>query len=413
MESVVPKAGKSTGKYVVLALLYIGWCVSYIDRVAINIALASVAKDMSLNPAAMGVVLSSFFIAYAIMQLPGGWLADRFGSKKVILVSLLLWSVFTVLTGFAWSLASLIVIRFLFGIGEGAFPCASFKGIPEYFPRPERPKMISFLVSSNYIGSAIAPLLIAPLLMAYGWRHMFAIIGVVGVVYVLIYALIVRPPAALSEAEQNSIKAEQTVGIKDLLKMPMMWQLVIAWFGLSLVNKGLDSWMPTYLLTVRHLDLKSVGIFTSFPFIAAGISTAIGGWVMDKFFDQREKYLLVISGALATVCLYGMYASEAVEMVVLFQCFVYFFKSFVLASVLALPLKLLPGNVVGSATGMINTGGQLAGFISPVVIGVMIGVFDGSYDAAFWFLIGAACFSVAASMTIKSSGRSQLAGGVA
>ena len=290
---------KTTGKYLVFALLYLGWCVSYIDRVAINIALAAISKDMGLAPSAMGVVLSAFFIAYAIMQLPGGWLADRYGSKKVIVVSLFLWSVFTVFTGFAWSLTSLLVIRFLFGIGEGAFPCASFKGIPEYFPRSERPKMITALVSSNYVGSAVAPLIVAPLLLAYGWRNMFYIIGAVGIVYVVFYWFVIKPPT--QEAEQAKVKAEQKIGMKELFKMPIMWQLVIAWFCLSLVNKGLDSWMPTYLLTVRQVNLKALGFYTAIPFIAAGISTAIGGWVMDKFFDQREKWLLVGAASLSAI----------------------------------------------------------------------------------------------------------------
>jgi sugar phosphate permease len=190
-----------------------------------------------------------------------------------------------------------------------------------------------------------------------------------------------------------------------LLRMPLMWQLVLAWFGLSLVNKGLDSWMPTYLLTVRHLDLKAIGILTPFPFIAAGTATAIGGWVMDRFFDQKEKYLLVVSALLTAFFLYFMYRAESAIMVIFFQCFVYFFKSFVLAAALALPAKLLPGEIVGSASGIVNLGGQSAGFVSPVIIGLMISIFNGSYDAAFWFLIGAACLSALASLTIRNDRR--------
>lgn len=399
---------RTTGKYIAFAFLYLGWCIAYIDRVAINLALVSISKDIHLAPSAMGVVLSSFFIAYAIMQLPGGWLADRYGSKKVIVVTLLLWSAFTAFTGFAWSLTSLIVIRFMFGIGEGAFPCATFKGIPEYFPRAERPKMVSLLMSSNYSGPALAPLLVAPLLLAFGWRNMFYIIGFVGITYVLFYGIIVRRPAVRDE-EVKSGTGHKVSG-KELLRMPFMWQLVIAWFCLSMVNTGLNSWMPTYLLTVRHLNLKSVGLFTSIPFVAAGISTAIGGWVMDKFFDKKEKYLLVIAGSLSVVFLYCMYSAKDVHMIVLFQSLLYFSKTFVAAATIALPLKLLPGNIVGTATGMINTGGQAAGFVAPMVIGVLVGAFHGSYSAAFWFLIGAAGLSVLTSMTIRSSGRSQLAG---
>ncbi len=393
---------KVTNKYITFVLLYIGFCISYVDRVAINIALASIGKEFSLSPSTMGVVLSTFFVGYAIMQVPGGWLSDKFGSKKVIILSLFLWSLFTLGTGYAWSLTSLIVIRFMFGIGEGSFPPASLKGIAEAFPKAERPKMTSALLSSNYVGSAIAPMMIVPLMLQFGWRNMFHIFGILGIVYIILYWLLIKPAKMQEQEEQAAAGSKKKINIKELLKMPIIWQLVVAWFGLSLVNKGLDSWMPTYLLTVRHLDLKSVGLLTPLPFIAAGISTAMGGWVMDRFFDRKEKYLLVISALLTAFFLYFMYTAETVMMVIAFQSLVYFFKSFVFAAALSLPMKLLPGSVAGSASGLINVGGQSAGFISPLLIGFMVSAFNGSYDAVFWFLIGAACLSALSSVTIKN-----------
>jgi MFS family permease len=399
MELILGKQQKTIGKYIVFALLYAGWCISYIDRAAISISLALIGKEFSLSPSVMGVVLSAFFVGYSIMQLPGGWLADKFGSKKIIVISLLFWSAFTVFTGFAWSFTALIAIRFLFGLGEGAFPCASLKGLAEHFPKAERPKMTGALLSSNYMGSAIAPMVIAPLLLYCGWRHMFAVIGILGIAFVFVYWLMVRHSEVIGE---DVIEKKSNVDMKALLKMPLMWKLVIAWFGLSLVNKGLDSWMPTYLLTIRHLDLKSIGLLMPLPFIAAGISTAIGGWVMDRFFDKKEKYLLVSSAILVAIFLYFMYTAETVMMVIVYQSLAYFFKCFVLAAAWALPMKILPGKIVGSAGGLINLGGQSAGFIAPLLIGLMISAFDGSYDAAFWFLIGAAGLSAVASMTIST-----------
>jgi len=389
-----------TNKYVVFALLYIGFCIAYVDRVAINIALASIGKEFALNPSTMGVVLSTFFVGYAIMQIPGGWLADKFGSKVAIIGALFLWSVFTMGTGYAWSLTSLIVIRFIFGLGEGPFAASALKGIAENFPKGERPKMTAALLSSNYVGSALAPLMVVPLLMYFGWRGMFHAFGILGIAFIAIYWFLVKP--AMKEEQDAVASGKQKISMKELLKMPLIWQLTIAWFALSLVNKGLDSWMPTYLLTVRHMDLKSLGLLTPLPFVAAGIATAIGGWVMDRFFDGREKYLLVSSAILTAIFLYYMYTAETVMLVIGFQSLVYFFKSFVFASALALPMKLLPGSVAGSASGVINMGGQSAGFVAPLFIGLMVSAYDGSYDAAFWFLIGAACLSALTSLTIKN-----------
>ncbi|KMO85532.1 MFS transporter [Megasphaera cerevisiae DSM 20462] len=392
----------STNKYWTLFMLYMGFCIAYVDRTAINISLSAIGQEFQLTPATLGIVLSSFFVGYTIMQLPGGYLADKIGSKKVIMMALTFWSVFTLATGFTYSLAALLIVRFLFGLGEGSFPPASFKGISEYFPHDERAKMAGVLVSSNYVGSAIAPVLVVPLMLFLGWRGMFHVLGILGFAYVFFYWLKVEQIHVVHKPLEVSLKQDEKkkIDVKSVITLPLMWQLLIAWFALSLINKGLDSWMPTYLLTVRHLDLKAVGILTPLPFVAAGISTAVSGYVMDHFFDKKEKYLLSGCAVLTAVFLYFMYTSVSVFSVIAFQCLVYFFKSFVLGCVLALPLKLLPQAVSGSAVGMINLGGQAAGFISPALIGCIITVFHGSYDAVFIFLIIAACCSACASLTI-------------
>ncbi|HZG20308.1 MAG TPA: MFS transporter [Herbaspirillum sp.] len=389
---------KGKYKYLVLVLLYLGWCVSYIDRAAITFAATQIAGEFQLKPAELGVLLSSFFLGYSLLQLPGGWLADRYGSRPVIVISILLWSLFTGVTGMAWSITSLVVIRFVFGMGEGAFPAASVKGVAEHFTREERPKMSSLLMSSNYVGSMLAPLLIAPLILHFGWRAVFHTIGIAGLVFALVYWFCVRP---VRHGEAGS-KAINKAAFKALLQMPLMWQIVAVWFGLSIINKGLDSWMPTYLMTVRGLNLKAVGLLLPLPYIMAGLSTAIGGWVMVRFFDGREKILLIVSSLLTAVFVYCMYTAATVEGVIAWQCLAYFFKSFVLATCIALPTKMLQAQLVGSGVGMVNLGGQLAGFISPLVIGFLVSAFA-NYDYAFGFLIAAALFSVLVSLFIRTT----------
>lgn len=388
---------KSKYKYLVLALLYLGWCVSYIDRAAITFAATQIASEFQLKPSDLGILLSSFFLGYSLLQLPGGWLADRYGSRPVIVISILMWSLFTGITGMAWSITSLVVIRFIFGLGEGAFPAASVKGVAEAFSREERPKMSSLLMSSNYIGSMLAPLLIAPLIVHFGWRNVFHYIGIAGVVFAAVYWFCVRP----ARVAEGGGKAINKAAFKALLKMPLMWQIVAVWFGLSIINKGLDSWMPTYLMTVRGLNLKSVGLLLPLPYVMAGLSTAIGGWVMVRFFDGRERLLLIASSLLTALFVYCMYTAHSVNGVIAYQCLAYFFKSFVLATCIALPTKMLQSQLVGSGVGMVNLGGQVAGFISPLVIGFLVSAFA-NYDYAFAFLIGAAVFSVVVSLFIRT-----------
>ena len=389
------------GSKVGFALLYLAYVISYVDRAAISLALAQIGKDFNLQASDLGIVISAFFLGYAAMQIPGGWLSDRFGSKYVIVISIAAWSVFTVLTSFAWSLASLIVIRLIFGLTEGAYPSASVKGITEMFDKPNRPKLSALLVSSNYAGSMLAPLIMAPLIIAFGWRHAFEVIGFAGVAFALVYFVVVPYSRSVGQRASAVATPATKAATRELLKNPFLWQLLTVWFGLSCVNKGLDSWMPIYLLQQRGLDLKAVGILTPIPFLLATIATAIGGWVMTRFFADREKYLLIGSATLTGVFLYAMYKSETITALIFFQSLVYFFKSFVLATVIALPTKVLPDGQIGTGIGMVNFGGQSAGFVAPAAMGFLV-TGTGSFDAAFDFLLVMTALAVLVATTIRS-----------
>jgi MFS family permease len=399
-------ASRHRSSIVGFALLYVAFLISYVDRTAISLALGQIGKDFNLGAADLGVVISAFFLGYAAMQVPGGWLADRFGSKYVIVVAIATWSVFTVMTSFAWSLLSLIVIRLVFGLTEGAFPSASFKGVAELFDQSSRPKLVPLLTSSNYAGSMVAPLIMAPLIIALGWRQAFEVIGFAGIAFALAYFVLVPyvRPAARFDIEPGSIgpgARMESATTRELLKDPFLWQLSTVWFGLSCVNKGLDSWMPIYLLQQRGLDLKAVGILTPIPFLLATIATAIGGWVMTTFFPEREKYLLIGSATLTGIFLFAMYKSQTIAALIFFQSLVYFFKSFVLATVVALPTKVLPVDRIGTGLGMVNFGGQCAGFVAPLVMGFLV-TGTGSFDAAFDFLLGMTVLAVVVATTIKT-----------
>ena len=260
--------------------------------------------------------------------------------------------------------------------------------------------MSALLLSSNYLGSMIAPLIMAPMLIYFGWRHAFEVIGVIGVLFAVTYYFAV-PHSKPAPVQASPLKKADAASTRELLRTPLLWQLLIVWFGLSCVNKGLDAWMPIYLLQARGLDLKSVGLLTPLPFVMATLATASGGWIMVRFFLGREKYLLVFSALLTGVFLYLMYHAQTVAGVITYQCIVYLFKSFVFATVFALPTKLLADNQIGTGIGMVNLGGQAAGFVAPLVMGFLVTAF-GTYDAAFAFLLAAVCVSTVASITIRT-----------
>ena len=384
------KKFQSENRYVVFFFLYVGFCISYIDRSAIGLALPSISKDFTLAPTQMGVVISAFFIGYSIMQLPGGWMADKFGSKSVILIALTLWSIFTFMTGHASSLAGLLFLRFVFGLCEGPYAGACYRGIAEYFPRELRPAFATGVLSSNYIGSAIAPIIIVPLILWFGWRGMFQALGCICLVYVFFYAFFVKQVKPAEEEKAGAKKGSKKEYFLKLLHFSIIWKLVVCAFCISCINKGLDAWMPTYLIAERGINLKAVGYVTPIPFMASFLSTAVCGWIMNKYFDRVEQYMIGICAVMTAVFLYLMYNAETLFWVVVFQCGVYFFKACILGSAVAIVLKIVTENIAGSATMIVNMGGQVAGFISPVVMGYLVSVFNGSFNAVFYYLIGAA-----------------------
>lgn len=382
-------------KYWIFLLLYLGWCLSFVDRTAISIGATHIIEDLKISPVEIGAVLSMFYIGYTIMQIPGGWLADKFGSKVVILSAVIMWSIFTMMTGMAESLIALLIIRLLFGLGEGGFPPASFKSVAENFDKSSRSTASSAMVSSNYLGSMIAPLIVAPLILLFDWRNTFYIIGAAGLVYAIAFAYLAPSTKSLRQ-DIDVTKTSSSL----VLKNKYLWTICIMWFGISIVNKGLDTWMPIYLIQERGLNLKEVGWLLPIPFLIAGLTTAAGGWFVNKYFDGKEKRLVIPCCIFMCGGLYEMYSATSIAHVVIAQGTVYFFKSLIFAMVIALPTKYLAKEQVGRGLGIINTGGMAAGFIAPVMIGALV-TWSG-YQAVFTFLILAVLFSLTMSFFIRN-----------
>lgn len=385
---------------VILALLFLGWSLGNLDRYIMNYAVVSITGDLQLDASSTGIILSAFFLGYAIMQIPGGWLADKFGAKRVLLMAVITWSIFTGLTAIAWSLTAMIVIRFLFGIGEGGFQPSSSKIIATIFPKEERGRAMSIMLTSGGIVSLIVPLLAAYLLGTIGWRMMFIIIGAIGAIIAFLYWKYIQLPQdkATTAGTENTTNK---VNFKELLKTPLMWNLIIAYFCIYAVNWGLVSWIPTYLQKNRGLDLMSIGWAQTIPAITTIIGVYGSGYIIDKLPKGMEKVLGSISCAVIGLLLYLMFTAKTVTLFIGYQTVVSIFIAFVITLLPVIVLKKLPSSITGSAMGIANTGGQLAGFVTPMAIGFMVDAFNGSFDAAFWMLIGFALICIVSLVTLN------------
>lgn len=373
-------------RYLVIAMLFLGWSLGNFDRFIINFAILDISKELQLTESLTGIVLSSFFAGYALMQIPGGWLADRFGYRKVLISTILVWSIFTVLTGAAWSFLSIIVIRFLFGVGEGSYFPAASKGIANWFPVDERSKAMSIMLTSGSIMGVVAPIVGTYLMLALGWRDIFYIVGALGIVVALSFFFLVKEKntPATEQVKAQTSKAP----LRDVLKTPMIWKLFIAYFSIYAVNWGLTSWMPTYLSKVKGLELTAVGIYSAIPPFIGIFAMLCSGYVLDKMPQGRDKLVAGIFAIIAGIGLLFMANAPSMLIFTVCQSVVTVMLSFNIILITSVPLKILPEAVVGTANGFINTGAQFAGVLTPMLIGFLVEAFGGSYSAAFTMLIG-------------------------
>lgn len=390
-------------KYIVLALLFLGWCLGNLDRFVINYAIVGITQDLGLGASAQGIILSSFFLGYAIMQIPGGALADRFGYRKVILVSLFSWSIFTILTGSAWSLLSLIFVRFLFGIGEGSFFPSGSKAIATNFPVNQRSGAMSIMLASAAIMGVVTPILTGHALVTIGWRNLFYIIGVVGILITALMFFLLKEPAKPSLAASASGQ-QPKISLKEVLKTPMIWNLFISYFSIYAVNWGLQSWMPTYMVNVRGLDMTQMGLYAAIPAVVSIFTMILSGYVLDRIPAGKDRIIASVFGVLVALFLYLMGSAGSITTFITYMTIVTAMAGFISTLIISKSLKTMPESVVATANGFINTGAQLAGFLTPMLIGFLVQASGGSYATAFIMLIA---FALICSLSLLFSRRSK------
>lgn len=393
------------------AVLMTCYLVAWLDRMAINMAMPFMSKELDFGPDKMGWVLSAFFAGYALFQIPGGVLSDRIGPRAVIAFALAWWSVFTGFTGLATSFATLLVIRFFFGVGEGLFPAAVWKVIGQFFARKNRATANALVLSSIAIGPALTPLILRPVLASWGWRAAFYLLGVLGLVsFGLARRFIFDAPAKhprmsseeLAQFEEDTrAEAEEEAALskgkgggaagasyRDLLASPAVWALFITALAGNITMYGWLNWLPTYLMKVKGLDLKGMALAASLPFAFGAVGCMLAGWVSDRWFKNRRKVLVIACQLLGGLALYGFTRVAGPGRFMVLQCIAGFLLFMSVGAIWALPMILLPTRLMGSGSGLINMGGQIGGFLTNIIIGYVITLSGGSYAAGFNVLFG-------------------------
>jgi len=396
---------RSFGRWYILVLICVMYLITYLDRVNISTAAPVISKEFGFDKITMGVIFSAFVWAYAIFQVPGGWLSDRFGARSVLATIVTYWSVMTAATAAATGALSFIVIRFLFGVGEaGAFPGAT-RGMQLWYPRSERGFVQGITHSASRLGAAIAPPLVVLIITNLGWRSVFYICGAAGVVWAvwwfISYRNLPEEHGMVNRAELGHIRGIDEKGqVKEayiekkaasvpwgtLLKSSNMWAIMCAYFTYVYCLWIFLSWLPSYLVDFRHFTLLKVGIFASLPLFAGVIGDTVGGlatdWLLKTTGNTKFARRSVAIVGMLGCCVFIVPAALTADAYTAVYCLTaaMFFLECTIGPSWAVPMDA-GGKYSGTVSGMMNMAGNIGGALSPLVFGFLVQY--GNWQAPF------------------------------
>ena len=384
--------------------------ITYIDRVCISMAAPAISKDLGLSAIQMGWAFSVFGWAYAFFEVPGGWLADRLGPRRVLMRIVVWWSFFTAATGWAWSFSSLIVTRTLFGAGEaGAFPNMT-RIFTTWLPKAEREKAQATLWLASRWGGALTPLLVAYILQFLSWRRAFEVFGVLGVIWaVAFYRWFRDDPAthpSVNAAELALLPpARETAPVAGplpwrlLVSKASVWLLCVQYACLAYGWWFYVTWLPTYLRNSRGTSVKMSALLAGLPLLMGGVGCLISAALIPRIATSigsvaRARRIVAIIGFLGastSILIFTRIQDPTLAMVVL--GFAGLFNDFVMPAAWAGCMDV-GGRYAGTLAGSMNMLGSIAGALSPLVVGYLLAWTNQNWTLTFY--VSAAIYSIGA-----------------
>jgi ACS family D-galactonate transporter-like MFS transporter len=387
-----------------LALITGATLINYLDRTVISVAAPLLSKDLQLSPAVMGLVFAAFSWTYAVSQIPGGILLDRIGVRLTYFLSIALWSVCTTLQGLSSGLASLLSARLALGVAEApAFPCNS-RVLSTWFPQHERARATGVYSIGQYFGLAFLSPVLFWISAAWGWRALFLIVGITGILFALIWITVYRDPHTsrrINQAELDHIAAGgglaerhtatrfewRSIGL--LMRQRQILGASIGQFASNSTLVFFLTWFPTYLATERHMAWLHIGFFAVLPFIAA-TAGVVGGGVLSDFLLRRTgsaniaRKLPIVSGLLLASTIVAADFLENDSTVIAVMSLAFFGQGMCNLG-WTLITDVAPRRLLGLTTGLFNLCANLAGIVTPLVVGLIVSA-TGSFALALAFI---------------------------
>ncbi|AMB74657.1 MULTISPECIES: MFS transporter [Pantoea] len=402
-----PKNKPTKVRIIILLLISAGTMINYLDRTILGIVAPKITRELEIDPAMMGVAFSAFAWTYTLAQIPGGMFLDRFGNKLTYALSVLFWSIFTLLQTFTLGLKSLIFLRLGLGLSEApCFPVNS-RVVAKWFPRHERARATATYTVGEYIGLAAFSPLLYLILEYHGWRSLFFITGGAGILFTFIWWRLYHEPEASQKANQEEIDyIINNEPIETLKNTPFNWpdakrllccrQIIGASLGQFAGNTTLVfflTWFPTYLAKERQLEWLQVGFFSVWPFMAAAVGVIFGGWLSDKLLNATgsinlSRKLPVISGLVlsGTIIAANWMSSDSAVIIVMS---IAFFGQGMVGLGWTIIADIAPASMAGLTGGIFNFCANMASILAPLIIGIIISMTSSFFYALVYIGITA------------------------
>ncbi|MDQ0221120.1 MFS transporter [Peribacillus cavernae] len=407
----------------IFLMLLVLSAINYLDRAVLSIAMPAINEDLNFDPAIVGIIFSSFFWGYTLVQIPFGILADRVRPDKLIVGSAVAWGIVQTLTGFVTGSKSLIFLRTLLGVAEAPVFIGGAKLQSLWLTSAERGRGATLLTSGTPLGTAIGgPIIVVFMAWFGGWRGALIATGILTLVIAWIaWKVIKGTPAtskSMNEAERQYIQsaldeeyeAQKGTGhvkvtVKDYLKDLNFWCLNLGFFFYITVFYGLMTWGPSYLAATQNLNIQSIGSAVLIIFGSGFVGELTGGWIADTWrkkggsFNVVMRTMLSISGIVTAVSIYSLSKTTSLTMAITLLSISLFFLRWG-SLYWSFPAALSKREHIGIVGGCMNFTGNIAGIIIPIYIGVIVQA-TGSYNIALMTFVASGLLLVLASVLIK------------
>ena len=391
-------------RWVIVGLLFAASLINYLDRAAISFALPLIAKDFQLTAQGKGLLLSSFFWSYALMQIPVGWSADRFNLRWLYAGAFIIWSIAQGLTGLAGSLTALLAFRILLGVGESIYLPGGTKIVSFLFSEKERGLPSGLFDFGTRTGLVLEGILVPWLLVRFGWRRTFLILGFTALLWLAPWFWVFPRRLQTVRTDVASAGLAFRPLARTLLNRNLLG-ICLGFFCFDYYWYVLVTWLPDYLVTVRRLSIVQAGFYASLAFFTFGIAEPIGGWIADSLIRRGWDETRTRKGMVTVAFGMGIFLIAAMRTghtgVAIGLLIAASLVGLATGNLLAILQSCAPSEAVGIWTGVQNFAGNLAGILAPLAVAFLITSY-GSYVPgfqlasiilfsgvlAYWFVVG-------------------------